>query len=334
MVLREEEEVVEAGQPSGDGRESPASAVEQPAQTKILVVDDERNIRELLADILAEKGYEVATASTGSKALEEIRAPGEKFDIVITDLKMPGANGIEVLREARAMNPESAVIIMTAFATVESAVECMKAGAFDYITKPMKLDELRLIVERAAERLFLIREAEQKRYYEELSRLDGMTRLFNHSYFQHLLSAEMEHARRFSRVLSLLMIDIDDFKRVNDAYGHQVGDHVLKTFAELLTTLTRQTDFAARYGGEEFAVLLTVTSRDMVATIAERIRKTVEARPFQPDGFGQEIHLTASIGVAGFPQDASDGRELLSKADAALYAAKAAGKNAVRRTGG
>jgi diguanylate cyclase (GGDEF)-like protein len=301
-----------------------------PSQTKILVVDDERTLRELLADSLTEDGYVVETAASGTEALEKLHAPGQDYGIVITDLKLPGVSGVEVLRQARELDPWRAVIIITGFATVESAVECMKAGAQDYITKPLKLDELRLIVARAAERLFLLGEAEKKKYFEELSRLDGLTQVFNHRYFHQTLDAELERSKRGGRSLPLLMIDIDDFKKVNDNYGHQAGDCVLRKLAHLLTTLMRLTDHVARYGGEEFTVILTETDRQGALVAAERIRRATEQAKFLPDGLDKEIHITVSVGVASYPEDAEDGKSLISKADQALYSAKAAGKNKVR----
>lgn len=314
----------------GGGRGAPVSTDEQPPQIRILVVDDEATLRELLAEALTEDGYAVGTASSGGEALERLRAPGEEFDVIVTDLKLPGASGVEIVREARLANPQSAVIVMTGYATVESAVECMKAGALDYITKPLKLDEMRLIVERAAERLYLLREADKKKYYEELSRLDSLTQVFNHGYFHQLLEVELEDAKRFERPLCLFMIDIDDFKRVNDTFGHQVGDHALKVLARLLSTLTRQTDYVARYGGEEFAVVLPGTNKQKALVVAERIRRGVAARRFQPTGVEENIRLTVSIGVAGYPEDAKEPKELIFKADNAFYAAKAAGKNCVK----
>jgi diguanylate cyclase (GGDEF)-like protein len=140
----------------------------------------------------------------------------------------------------------------------------------------------------------------------------------------------LEEAKRFGRPLTLLMADIDDFKRVNDTFGHQVGDHALKAFARLLTTLSRQTDYVARYGGEEFMVILVGTNKEKAEAVAERIRKGVAGRHFEPNGMEEEIRLTVSIGMAGYPEDAEEPKELIGKADRALYAAKAAGKNCVK----
>jgi diguanylate cyclase (GGDEF)-like protein len=293
-------------------------------------VDDEATLRQLLTEVLTEDGYEVASCSTGSEALARLHSPAESFDIVVTDLKLPGAHGLEVLREALAKYPDCAVIIMTGYATVESAVECMKAGALDYVTKPLKLDELRLIVKRAAEGLFLLAEAQKKRYYEELSRVDELTGVLNRRRFRQLLLAEIERAKRGNRSLPLLLIDIDNFKRVNDTYGHGVGDHVLRALATLLTAEMRRIDHVARYGGEEFTVILTETGREGALAVAERIRKAVEEQDFRPEGLEEAIRLTVSIGMAVYPEDAEEEIELMVRADRALYAAKAAGKNCVR----
>jgi diguanylate cyclase (GGDEF)-like protein len=312
------------------GRDTFASSEGRPPKTKVLVVDDEATLRQLLTEVLTEDGYEVASCSAGSEALERLGSHGESFDIVVTDLKLPGANGLEVLREARARDPDCVVIIMTGYATVESAVECMKAGAMDYVTKPLKLDELRLMVKRAAERLFLLAEAQKKRYYEELSRVDELTGVFNRRRFRQLLLVEIERAKRGNRSLPLLMIDIDNFKRVNDTHGHGVGDHVLRELGRLLTAEMRRNDHVARYGGEEFTVILTETGREGALAVAERIRKAVEEQDFEPEGLEEAIRLTVSIGMAVYPEDAEEEMELMVKADHALYAAKAAGKNCVR----
>lgn len=317
-------------EPMEGGGDAFASSEGRPPKTKVLIVDDEATLRQLLTEVLTEDGYEVASCSTGSEALARLHSPAESFDIVVTDLKLPGAHGLEVLREALAKYPDCAVIIMTGYATVESAVECMKAGALDYVTKPLKLDELRLIVKRAAEGLFLLAEAQKKRYYEELSRVDELTGVLNRRRFRQLLLAEIERAKRGNRSLPLLLIDIDNFKRVNDTYGHGVGDHVLRALATLLTAEMRRIDHVARYGGEEFTVILTETGREGALAVAERIRKAVEEQDFRPEGLEEAIRLTVSIGMAVYPEDAEEEIELMVRADRALYAAKAAGKNCVR----
>ncbi|MDA8168534.1 MAG: sensor domain-containing diguanylate cyclase [Nitrospiraceae bacterium] len=169
--------------------------------------------------------------------------------------------------------------------------------------------------------------------YEEVQELavkDGLTRLYNHRAFQDKLSFEMERSRRFNHTLGILMIDADDFKLYNDAYGHQAGDEALKAIAEIITQNVRQADFAARYGGEEFVVILVESSQEAAMRTADRIRQSVETRGFFPGGpGGKDKNLTVSIGVASYPLDASDKDSLVKEADSALYLAKRKGKNRV-----
>jgi diguanylate cyclase (GGDEF)-like protein len=169
------------------------------------------------------------------------------------------------------------------------------------------------------------------RLFEETQRLaiqDGLTGLFNSRHFYNELKKEMERCERYGKPVSLILFDIDDFKKVNDTLGHQVGDHLLRELALILPTLTRKTDLSARYGGEEFAVLLPETSREHALATAERIRAKVETHVYP----GIELprgKMTISLGVATFPYDAASPKEFVRATDIALYAAKRAGKNRV-----
>jgi diguanylate cyclase (GGDEF)-like protein/PAS domain S-box-containing protein len=175
-------------------------------------------------------------------------------------------------------------------------------------------------------------EAEKEDLVQELNELatrDGLTGLFNHRMFYTLLDEELLRAGRFGRPLSLLMIDIDFFKRVNDTHGHQAGDAILKGLSVLLEQQARAIDRVCRYGGEEIAVILLETNADTVPRIAERLRVSVEREPFDI-GSGNHLHITISIGVATFPMQADSPQALVSSADQALYLAKKAGRNQVR----
>lgn len=172
--------------------------------------------------------------------------------------------------------------------------------------------------------------------HEELERLsvtDGLTGLYNHGYFEQRLDEEIGRADRFGHVLSLIMIDIDDFKGFNDTYGHPRGDSVLRAVSDTITRTLREIDFAARYGGEEFVVVLPETDIDGARAVAERIRAGVEALSFpgfEPD---EEVHKTISVGVATYPAHARGGASLIVAADQAMYASKRNGKNTVRVAG-
>lgn len=174
------------------------------------------------------------------------------------------------------------------------------------------------------------------RLHEGTKRLaitDGLTRLFNHRHFYELLEQEFHRTKRYKTQLSMIMVDIDFFKRINDTYGHQVGDDILKDLAQVISQEVREVDLLARYGGEEFAILLPQTGIGQTMAVAERIRAGVESHHFMtPEG---KIRITVSLGVAGYPESAVDNHaQLVQEADAALYRAKAAGKNRVELSGG
>lgn len=169
---------------------------------------------------------------------------------------------------------------------------------------------------------------------ERLSVTDRLTQLYNHGYFQQRLEEEISRCRRFGRKLSLLMLDIDNFKEFNDAYGHPKGDQVLKVVAGIMRENMREMDVAARYGGEEFCAVLPETDLAGVAVVAERIRRQVERYLFMGSGDLPSVRKTVSVGVATFPDNASSQSQLIEKADQALYRAKRAGKNQVGLAGG
>jgi diguanylate cyclase (GGDEF)-like protein len=174
-----------------------------------------------------------------------------------------------------------------------------------------------------------------ERHERELKRLathDGLTGLRNHLEFYAVLASEIARGWRFGRPVSLLMLDVDHFKRVNDTHGHQAGDAVLKRLSELLCSEARTIDSVCRYGGEEIAVILPETDPDTAANIAERLRAAVEALPFDVNA-GAPLHITASFGVASWPLHADNAQTLVAAADAAMYAAKRSGRNRVVRYG-
>jgi diguanylate cyclase (GGDEF)-like protein len=172
--------------------------------------------------------------------------------------------------------------------------------------------------------------------HEELERLsvtDRLTELYNHGYFEQRLDEEVGRAERFGHVLSLIMIDIDDFKLFNDTYGHPRGDRVLRSVSDTITAALREIDFAARYGGEEFVVVLPETDSEGALAVAERIRAGVEQLSFSLYGVDPSVHKTVSVGVATYPVHAKAGAPLIVAADQAMYVAKRSGKNTVRMAG-
>ena len=167
------------------------------------------------------------------------------------------------------------------------------------------------------------------RQTRELSLIDSLTGIYNHRHFQFLLGVEVGRAERYSRTMALLMIDVDNFKRVNDTLGHPIGDQVLRGVARILGEGVRRSDVLARYGGEEFAVILQETNYQAARSVAEKLCQGVEAKASFPDGRNGQVRVTVSIGLAFYPSDAADEATLLSRADSALYRAKESGKNLV-----
>ncbi|MBI5416296.1 MAG: sensor domain-containing diguanylate cyclase [Candidatus Omnitrophica bacterium] len=200
-----------------------------------------------------------------------------------------------------------------------------------FTQKPITDDELRIFMMLANQAGLAIENANLYELVRYKSHTDSITNLWNHGFFQDQLSKELESARQGNQPLTLLILDIDDFKKLNDTYGHHNGDTVLREIANILKDSSRGNDYACRYGGEEFAVILTQTPQDQGAAIAGRIRARIAECAFHlsPDSDGHKLHVSVSIGVASFPRDAGIKEELIAKADKAMYIAKFSGKNRV-----
>jgi two-component system cell cycle response regulator len=293
----------------------------------ILVVDDEEGIRSSLKEFLEENQFDVFTAENGQEALVTIE--NEKIDLVMTDLLMPRMDGIALTRTIIEMGFDIPVIIVTAYASIENAVESIKAGAAEFVSKPFKFNHTLFIIKKVLETRNLQRIAEKSEYYKKLSIIDDLTDLNNQRYFKDMLVNESRRHGRYKRPLNLLMIDIDDFKNVNDTHGHLVGDQVLKQVALLLKKNVRACDHLARYGGEEFAVLLPETTENEAFMVGERIVLTIHHNQFKTIEGEKLDRLSVTIGLAAFPRDAKDPDQLLKRADEALYRGKQLGKNRI-----
>ena len=290
---------------------------------KILIVDSDKYVRKTLTDCLS-KECDVFTSDSFADALEMFKKIS--FTVVITELDTPEIKGIEVLRKFKKLKSEVPVIVVTTYQSIPAAVKAMKEGAYNYITKPFNLDELQLVILHTLERQRLLEEAKEKEIYQELVLLDELTRIYNRRYFDEILQRETDRTARYSQIFSLLMVDIDDFKKYNDSYGHLAGDQILKKIANILSRIARKTDFVARYGGEEFGVIAPHTDKKSASILAARFVDAVSQEDFILDG-GAKAKVTISIGVATFPDDATTRKEMIQTADKALYQAKKLGKN-------
>ncbi len=389
---------------------------------KILVVDDDPNLRKTLADILRVKGYETAIAGTGTEAI----AAAEQGDIslALIDLMLPDMSGLEVMARIKAISPLTEAIILTGHASMDTAIKATGQGAFSYLLKPYNMDDLlraiRHGVDRqqakeeilrlasfprlhpcpvieldpagevsylnpAAERVFpelgamgkshpllhsaaeliealrqgkkqeeAVYEAEigeatyelhisyiqdvnliriyvmditQRKQDEEeiylLATTDSLTGIANRREFTAVLGREMDRTRRYGTPMALAMYDLDYFKRVNDTFGHDVGDYVLQVVTGLVKENIRAIDIVARWGGEEFMVLMPHSDIQAAKNAAEKLRLAITGHRFD-----KVNELTVSFGVAAFePQD--DMNSLLKRVDDALYQAKEQGRNRV-----
>lgn len=389
---------------------------------KILVVDDDPNLRKTLADILKFKGYEVVIAATGTEAIAV--AERETVNLALIDLMLPDMHGLEVMERIKAITPLTEAIILTGHASMETAIEATKKGAFSYLLKPYQMDDLLLDirhgVERqqaqeeilrlasfprllpspvieldtagnitytnpAAEKLFpelngaglshpllsglaeqitglcqnkqqceMVHEVEigeavyelhvsfvqevnltriyglditQRKHDEKaihiLATTDSLTGIANRREFTAILVNEVARAKRYNSPLSLVMYDIDYFKRVNDSFGHDVGDYVLQELTHLVQKNIRSVDVVARWGGEEFMLLMPQVDLQAATVAAEKLRLAIDHCHFD-----RVNHLTVSFGVVTF-EPGDELNLLLKRADDALYQAKQNGRNRV-----
>ncbi|MCL5026661.1 MAG: diguanylate cyclase [Chloroflexi bacterium] len=299
---------------------------------RVLVVDDFSPVRNIIAVRLAAQGYEVLTAENGQQGLAVARR--EHPDIVIVDWTVPGLGGIELIRQLKAdQSLESTyIILLIGRLGVEDKVQALEVGADEYMEKPVNDAELGARL-RAAARIICA-----KRRLEALARTDGLTGVANQRAFHETLAREVARAARYDRPLSLLVMDVDDFKLVNDEYGHLVGDIVLKLVASFLVAYCRTSDTVARLGGDEFAVILPETDADGAQATIARLNSLLEkewrgnSMPGQSiynltvkDSQGQlpncSLHLSMGWATSG-PGATLSANELVHLADRRMYEQK------------
>ena len=290
----------------------------------VLIVDDEEIVRETLMNFMDVLGYQSVAVATGEEAVVEMRKTA--YDLVLTDLFLPGMDGIDVVREIKAINANAVVVVMTAHGSIQAAIDSIREGAYDFISKPFDIETIRLRMSNALEYRNLY---DQTQEYKKRATIDGLTGLWNYSHFQELLYREIERSRRYKYPVSLVMIDLDNFKRYNDTFGHVSGNVVLIQVAEIFKSFIRKADTVSRYGGEEFVIILPHTERQRAYKLCDRLRKTIEKEAFEGEESMPGGRITISSGVATFPDDASTAEELVDHADKALYEAKRAGRNVV-----
>lgn len=291
----------------------------------ILIVDDEPDILDILHDVLSGEGFNVTCAPGGGEAVEMFQA--KPFDLVVTDMKMPGMRGDEVIKQIKRMDGNTEIIVLTGYASMEDAVNSLKYGAFDYMTKPLEdLDQFINTVRQAlAKRQLVLSNIKLGRQLEDLATHDPLTGLPNRRMFNDCLELAIKKADRGNKSVSLLIIDLDHFKNVNDTLGHNAGDNLLVQATDRMEKCIRETDILARVGGDEFFLIVEDAKYPQyTANVARRIIQETN-KPFSIDG--NEVRIGASIGIAVYPSDGDDAEVLVKHADIAMYRVKNEGRN-------
>ena len=300
------------------------------SELKVLVVDDSPVSRKLVEQALFGQPYSLIFATTGKQAIDLYVQ--HRPSLIIMDWMMPDLNGDEICRRLRSITFDTYthIIMLTGKKDKTSVVEGLQAGADDYLTKPFHEEELLARVAVGFRTVELHRQIQAKNQaLQELALTDSMTGLPNRRAIDEWASRELSGAKRNGFSFWVVVADLDRFKHINDTFGHNAGDDVLRHFSKILKTHTRRSDLCGRLGGEEFVIIMTHATRKDVERAAERIRAEFEMAPFTFSGCN--MMATASFGIAGFEagQAQTNFATLVSQADAALYDAKRSGRNRV-----
>jgi diguanylate cyclase (GGDEF)-like protein len=318
---------------SADDDTASIRRIDLPPPPTVLIVDDDELVLERLRELVSVSGSPVLTTTSGLTALTWLETSAAS--IVVTDLRMPGIEGLELCRRVRALDRRDYIyiILLTVNDEEKDILAGFEAGADDYISKRTSAAQFRARMRTANRILALeynLKSALQKKHL--LAMTDELTGVFNRRYFMRRLTVKLKKRRSIGGHLSMLLVDVDHFKSVNDRYGHAVGDEVLKGLTQEITRcLRRPTDWCARLGGEEFVVVLEDTELREARACGERVRRSIEYHPFGAST--DPIRVTVSIGVTGMEhvtdQAVAEPLSLLALADRNLFASKAAGRNRV-----
>ena len=306
--------------------------LQENKDTHILIVDDDPSIREIMYEFVEMSGYRTSKAENAAAALRLLR--NNSIQIVITDITMPGMDGLELTDLIR-KDYDAHVIVMTGFNYDYTYEEAVGKGASDFITKPVRFKELLLRIKRVLKERQMDRERntmlmllfDMMRELEKLAITDGLTQLYNSRHFYNRIELEVNRSCRYNNALSLILLDIDHFKKYNDTYGHVYGDKVLARIGRVIKQSLRSMDSAYRYGGEEFTILLPEIIGNEAHAVADRVRKIIGSEVFTPES-GEAFSITISAGVTQYHPGETP-IKFVQRADKALYRSKDDGRNTV-----
>ena len=292
---------------------------------KILVVEDDADVSKLLIEVLIKIGFNAKSATNAEEA--EVILKNEKIDMVLTDIKLPGTDGIKLTKNIKKKYILD-VIVLTAYSAQYSYEDAIRNGASDLIFKPIKLNELLLRINRVIKERMLLNDRDK--LIKQLKRLaikDALTGLYNSRHFFDQLDKEIKRSDRYLHPISLIFIDIDNFKKINDTFGHMAGDKVLALIAKRIKACLRFNDGAYRFAGDEFTIILPETTANEAKFVAYRILSKFTHECFAVNEKDM-IVLTPSIGIAEYQRNEGK-KEFIHRADTTMYEAKRQGGNKV-----
>jgi diguanylate cyclase (GGDEF)-like protein len=290
---------------------------------RVLIAEDHPEVRDLMEKLLNAWGHDTSVASDGYAALRAIAR--ERWDLVLTDYKMPGANGVQVIRALKHADPQADCIMLTGWSSVYNAVEAMRAGALDYLPKPIDTDRLWDLIQRVEDRRAALTRADE---VDPGLLVDPLTGVAN---FRHLHQA-LDSMLRDRPALAIALVDLDNFRLLNDTLGADRGDAILRLAANAIREAIGESDIVGRLAGDDFMVIMPGADESRALSTMEHVRASVEQIEIEGEG-GWAIPLTVSAGIGVTAMDGGSKPELLRAVEQALLQAKRSGGNATRLRG-
>ena len=289
----------------------------------VLIIEDEQALIKLFSKYLQKNGFNIISSYSAEEALKITNS--KNIDVVVVDIGLPGMSGLEFTKKV-VHEYQTEVIVVTADSN-HDYMESINIGATDFMLKPINPKELVGRIRKAINnRQLRLENIKYLKMLQTLVTTDELTQLNNIRKFNIIIEEECKRSSRYEYNLSLIFIDIDNFKLFNDSYGHTEGDNVLRIIGRIISNNLRGNDSAYRYGGEEFTIILPETNEERAMRVAERLRKLVQSERFKPKKNGDLVYITISIGITEFRHDERVS-EFVDRADRAMYTSKQTGKN-------